>query len=158
MALVVVGCLVVLAASVVGIMLQFSAAQQEGLEASAVFDGLGANTVQDSARMTAGSVLSGFFREPFETVVFIFRDGSFLTFSTNDEKSVAAPTSWLVESIQKTGRVVPGIVFCVHNHFSPLGFTPGDRDAYRYLKGKGFRGVFGIYYTATGKFREIGEK
>ena len=111
-----------------------------------------------SVSVTAGSVISGFFREPFETAVFIFRDGSFLTFSTNDDKAVSVPISWVTESIENTGRAVSDIILCVHNHFSPSGFTPGDTDAYRYLRDKGFRGVFGIYYTATGRFREFEEK
>jgi len=111
-----------------------------------------------SVSVTAGSVISGFFREPFETAVFIFRDGSFLTFSTNDDKAVSVPISWVVESIQNSGRVASDIILCVHNHFSPAGFTTGDLDAYHYLKGKGFRGVFGIYYTASGRFREFEEK
>lgn len=111
----------------------------------------------ESVSVTGGSVISGFFREPFETAVFIFRDGSFLTFSTSDDKFISVPISWVVESIEKTGRTAPDIILCVHNHFSPIGFTSGDRDAYYYLRGKGFRGVFGIYYTASGKFREMGE-
>ena len=112
----------------------------------------------ESVSVTVGSVISGFFREPFETVVFIFRDGSFLAFSTSDDKAVSAPISWVTESIQKSGRSAADIILCVHNHFSPVGFTPGDIDAYEYLKGKGFRGVFGIYYTASGRFREFEEK
>jgi len=111
-----------------------------------------------SVSVTTGSVIFGFFREPFETAVFIFRDGSFLTFSTNDDKAVSVPISWVTESIENTGRAVSDIILCVHNHFSPSGFTPGDTDAYRYLRDKGFRGVFGIYYTATGRFREFEEK
>jgi hypothetical protein len=112
----------------------------------------------EAVSVTGGSVISGFFREPFETAVFIFRDGSFLTFSTNDDRAVSVPISWVSESIQKSGHAVSDIILCVHNHFSPIGFTSGDMDAYRYLKGKGFRGVFGIYYTANGKFREFEEK
>jgi hypothetical protein len=112
----------------------------------------------ESVSVTGGSIISGFFREPFETAVFIFRDGSFLTFSTNDDKAVSVPISWVTESIENTGRAVSDIILCVHNHFSPSGFTPGDTDAYRYLRDKGFRGVFGIYYTATGRFREFEEK
>jgi len=112
----------------------------------------------ESVSVTGGSVISGFFREPFETAVFIFRDGSFLTFSTKDDKAVSVPISWVTESIENTGRAVSDIILCVHNHFSPSGFTTGDKDAYYYLRGKGFRGVFGIFYTANGKFREIEEK
>lgn len=111
-----------------------------------------------SVSVTAGSVISGFFREPFETAVFIFRDGSFLTFSTNDDKAVSVPISWVTEIVQETGRPISDIILCVHNHFSPSGFTTGDKAAYYYLRGKGFRGVFGIYYTANGKFREFEER
>ena len=112
----------------------------------------------ESVSVTTGSVISGFFREPFETAVFIFRDGSFLTFSTSDDRAVSVPISWVTESIENTGRAVSDIILCVHNHFSPIGFTPGDKDAYHYLRGKGFRGVFGIYYTASGRFREFEER
>jgi len=114
--------------------------------------------ISESVSITGGSIIKGFFREPFETVVFIFRDGSFLTFSTNDDKSVSVPISWVITSIQRSGRAVSDIILCVHNHFSPSGFTPGDVDAYRYLTGRGFWGVFGIYYPVSGKFREIEER
>ena len=108
----------------------------------------------ESVTVTQGDVISGFFREPFETIVFIFRDGSFLTFSTNDDNAVGVPISWVTGMIEKTGRSISDIILCVHNHFQPSGFTSPDVGSYRYLRGKGFRGVFGIFYTATGTFRE----
>jgi len=111
----------------------------------------------ESVDVTNGSVVAGFFSAAFETVAFIFRDGSFLAFSTNDDKAVTVPISWVVEHIQKTGHAVPDIILCVHNHFSPVGFTPADQDSYWYLKRKGFSGVFGIYYTVSGRFREFKE-
>jgi hypothetical protein len=116
-----------------------------------------AEFASSSVSVTGGSVLPGFFREPFETVVFIFRDGSFLTFSTSDSTRVGVPISWVVESIEGTGRAVSDSILCVHNHFIPVGFSPVDRESDSYLRGKGFRGVFGIYYTTNGKFREIEE-
>jgi len=105
-----------------------------------------------------GSEIAGFFTEPFETVVFRFRDGSFLTFSTNEGSAVGVPISWVTETIEKNGHAVSDIVLCVHNHFTPTGFTLADRRSCGYLRDRGFRGVFGIYYTATGRFRELGEK
>ena len=112
----------------------------------------------ESVTVTQGDVISGFFSEPFETIVFIFRDGSFLTFSTNDDNAVGVPISWVTGMIEKTGRSISDIILCVHNHFQPSGFTPADVGSYRYLRGKGFRGVFGIFYTTNGQFREIEER
>jgi len=108
--------------------------------------------------VAGGSVISGFFAEPFETLVFIFRDGSFLTFSTNEGGAVGVSISWVADTIKKNGRAVSDIILCVHNHFAPSGFSQADRGSYRYLRGRGFRGVFGIYYTATGRFRELEER
>jgi len=39
-----------------------------------------------------------------------------------------------------------------------MWFTETDKDTYHYLRRKGFVGVFGIYYTASGRFREMEEK
>jgi hypothetical protein len=60
----------------------------------------------------------------------------------------------MAEAIRKSGQAVKDALLCVHNHFSPISFTSGDRDARRYLVRKGFAGVFGIYHTASGRFRE----
>lgn len=157
LALAVVGAIILLTCAAGGVLFKFYEARGDAREASAVFDGIAAMGA-GSVVMDEGSILAGFFREPFETVVFIFRDGSFLTFSTGHDKLVDFPISWMVESIVKSGRAVSGAILCAHNHFSPVGFTAGDRDSYRYLRGKGFNGVFGIFYTASGRFREMEER
>jgi len=64
----------------------------------------------------------------------------------------------MTETIVKRGQAVSDALLCVHNHFTPIGFTSGDMDARHYLTRKGFVGVFGIYYTASGRFREMEEK
>jgi hypothetical protein len=103
-----------------------------------------------------GSICKAVFTEPFETVVFLFRDGSFLTYSTHDDKIIDAPISVLADEVINSGRFLEDCLLIVHNHFSPVGFTQGDETCYEFLKRKGFRGVFGIYYPATGRFLGIG--
>jgi hypothetical protein len=158
MALVVVGCILILALGAGSIMLKLLEARTEARETMAVFDGIEGNPSADSVLITSGNVFKSFFREPFESVVFIFRDGTFLTYSTQHDKAIEVPISWIAENIVQNGHSIPAILLCVHNHFTPVGFTPGDKDSYRYLRGRGFRGIFAIYYTVSGKLRTMEER
>jgi len=145
LALVFVGCLLILAATGGGIFLTFQAAQHPAPLVKSIYG-------------TEGNLWLTMFREPFETVVFLFRDGSVVTFSTHDAATIDAPISMLVDYLKKSGRSLKDCLIVVHNHFTPAGFTMGDESSYGYLKFRGFRGVFGIYYTATGRFLGVSDR
>jgi hypothetical protein len=117
------------------------------------FDGFD-GTFQESQTLyiSQGSIYSTFFKEPFETVVFIFPDGSFSSYSTHDDGKISASINTIVESLEKSGKRIVDCEKVVHNHFTPIGFTEADKRTYGFLKAKGFHGVFAIYYTVTGKF------
>jgi len=157
MALVVVACILVLCAGAAGIFLQFAEARQDAAEAAAIFDGAEFIGSGDSVLIKQGVIWKGspaFFTEPFETVVFVFRNGSWVSFTTQHAEAIDCPISLMVEAIIKSGRRIEDITHCVHNHFTPRGFTSGDMDARHYLARKGFAGVFGIYYPASERFKE----
>lgn len=138
--------------------------QKSQADKSIMFDGFGPTGSLDDVIVCRGSLIGPkaarltFFSEPFETVIFIFGNLEWMTFSTGDDRIINAPVSWMVERIMAAGYEMSDITHCVHNHFSPVGFTVGDINVYRYLKRSGFRGVFGIYYTATGEFSAIKER
>jgi hypothetical protein len=158
MALVVVIAIAVLACGAAGVLVKFYESRVISQEAAAVFDGIAPTGSGESVLVKEGSIWRGapkFFSEPFETVVFVFRDGRWVSFSTQHAEFIDCPVSMMVEAITKGGRKVADIAFCVHNHFSPIGFTPGDKDARYYLDRKNFRGIFGIYYPANDSFREM---
>jgi len=157
MALVVVACILVIILGAAGVVLRFQEAQANAREGAAVFDGIEPSGNGAAVIVKEGTLWLGypaFFSEPFETVVFVFRDGRWVSFTTQHDVIIDCPVSLMVEAIVKHGRLISDALFCVHNHFTPIGFTSGDRDARRYLVRKGFAGVFGIYHTASGRFRE----
>lgn len=160
MALVTVICIVILAIGSVAVLYNYYGDKVEASTASATFDGTGPVEVGVQLYRTAGKIWEGcprFFSEPFETVVFIFRDGDYLAYSTHDAHHINVPISTIADDIRKCGLDVRACTHCVHNHFSPIGFTRGDEASFEYLKRKGFRGVFGIWYTATGRFLGVEE-
>lgn len=155
MAAVIVGAILLFALVGTIIMLKVYSDKADAVSGSATFDGIGQPQIGVQLYRSEGKLWEGcpaFFSEPFETVVFIFRDGKYLTYSTHDEKHINVPISVIAEDIVKSGHPIRECLLCVHNHFSPVGFTRGDEAAFEYLKRKGFKGVFGIYYTATGRF------
>lgn len=157
MAVVFVGALLILSAGAAGVLLKFHTDRAEASTASATFDGIGPTQVGVQLYRGEGSLCRQLFTEPFETVIFVFRDGGFLTYSTHDEKHINVPISIIADDIIKSGRAISDCLLCVHNHFSPIGFTHGDELVYEHLKRRGFRGTFGIFYTATGRFLGVEE-
>jgi len=163
LALVVIACILILACAGAIVVIKFNETRMDGQEAAAILDEESKNLQGKTGVMLAetvmigeGDICSAFFREPFETVVFMFRDGKFITFSTGHEKTIAIPSvGWIVEQIKARGRRIEDCMFVVHNHFSPAGFSESDLMTWKYLCRKGFSGVFGIYYTASGRFRSV---
>ena len=154
LALVFVACILIFAAAAGGVLLKFHEARLDAADAGAMLDNED-SSVAESVAIEQGSLCKGIFRDPFEKVVFLFRDGTFLVFSTGHEKAVLVPIAWILHFIEESGRDIKDCLLIVHNHFSPMGFSESDLQTYQYLYRKGFRGVFGIYYPSTGKFRGV---
>jgi hypothetical protein len=107
--------------------------------------------------MTQGNLCETYFREPFETVLFVTYDLTVFSFSTQEAARIGVSSPTIVERIMQAGYDVKDIAVVVHNHFTPAGFTDADKATYQYLKGRGFTGAFGIWYTATKRFERIKE-
>ena len=102
------------------------------------------------------AVFGSFFKEPFEILLIVFKDGEkSLTFTTRDEILIDLEMHELQYLLEKRGRRVKDIAFTVHNHLTPERPTPGDRRAHNALKGMGFKGPSFVYYPATGELRPV---
>lgn len=108
--------------------------------------------------MTQGQICEQYFREPFETCLVVMTDLAALTFSTHEAGRISVPAKVIIEHVKKLGYEVEDIAVIVHNHFTPAGFTQNDKDTYQYLKREGFRGAFGIWYTAVKRFVRLEDK
>ena len=100
-----------------------------------------------------GNVYKGFFTEPFETMLFIFKNGDFIAFTNQYEKKVHLPIGYLEEYLKKQNKKIEDIVIAIHNHNIPARFSPKNNKYYHQLKWKGFKGYFCIYYPFDGKVR-----
>lgn len=154
---VVIFCIAAICVSACYLTYEITKADYLAKRAEAVFDAIEPTAQSKTLFCGEGSLCAAMFKEPFETVIFFFRDGSFLTYSTRDDKLIDAPISFIYDAVLETGRSIADCLLVVHNHFSPMGFSPGDQRSYEYLKAKGFHGVFGIYYPATGRFVGVEE-
>jgi hypothetical protein len=108
--------------------------------------------------MTQGRLCETYFNEPFEVCVIIMYDLMAMTFSTHEAGKISATATFIVERAKAAGYEVSDMIAVVHNHFTPAGFTSADRATYAYLLKQGFRGSYGIWYTATKTFVPIAEK
>lgn len=96
-----------------------------------------------------GNIYEGFFKEPFESVVIIVRDGRCFVVSTHHDKVIAVGPAQIYEYLLRENVNIEDIIVIVHNHLYPNGFSPGDDFFYHYFCKRGFRGVYCIWYPAT---------
>jgi len=88
-----------------------------------------------------------FFDEPYEKVIFIFTDQTWIGFHTYNEYQINLHPPYFIEAIEREcGKDVKDIATIIHNHPTPRRFTPGDNRVYNYFLDAGFRGAFMIYY------------
>lgn len=129
------------------------------VDTSHVFDG-GQIAAEDRVTLyvTAIDLYKGMFSEPFEICVFIFTNGQIRAFSTHDEDSIRVTVGYLLDTLKEDNLYIKDCVLAVHNHFPSGPFSSRDLQTYGYLKEMGFRGVFGLYMQATGKFVAYEEK
>jgi len=98
------------------------------------------------------------FTEPFESVLFLFRDGTIFIYTTHEENIISIPSGVLLQRFQELKRDPKDILLVVHNHLDPGRFSALDIAFYYRLRGYGFNGVFGIYYPASNHFVELKER
>jgi len=102
-----------------------------------------------------GNIYKGFFTEPFETIVFIFKNGDCLAFTNRYESRVYLPIGYLENFLKKRNKKIEDIEIAIHNHGTPSNFSPKNYRYYRGLKARGFKGIFKIYYPFDGRARNI---
>lgn len=83
-----------------------------------------------------------YFREPFETVIFVFRDGQAFSFTSNIDLAIDAPPAQVQEYFARSGKTARDILVIIHNHLYPGNFSPKDRSFCRYFRECGFAGHF----------------
>lgn len=157
LAVALVAALIILIASAGGVLLKFYEAREEAAESSAALDGT-SSSGQFPVYSETENLYARWFTEPFERVVFLFKDGTKRSFTTQEAYRVDIGAAGYVEQFRREKRDIADIVLCVHNHFSGMGFADGDRSVWRYLKRHGFTGKFLIYQTSTGRVRDIEEE
>jgi len=104
------------------------------------------------------NIYTGFFTEPFETLLLIFKNGDGFAISTHNEHGIYVPFGWLEGFLKRKHREIKDIIIIIHNHKIPTSFTPGNMYYYRKFKEAGFEGHFQIYYTFDGRVRTLEKK
>ena len=94
-----------------------------------------------------------FFSEPFEILVFIFKDQTWISFDTGEEHRVNIHPSTMINEIEIRGKLLKDVATIIHNHPIPTRFSVGNNMVFRYFKSKGFDGYFMIYYPFSKKTR-----
>jgi len=94
-----------------------------------------------------------FFSEPYEILVFIFKDQKWISFDTGEENRVNIHPSTMIHEIKVRGRTIADIATIIHNHPIPSPFSMGNNFVFRYFKDEGFDGYFMIYYPFNKKTR-----
>ena len=103
----------------------------------------------DTIYVTEANIFRTCFKEPFERIVFLMRDGNSLTYTTHHEHSIRVNFAYFRQSIKKRGYETRDIIYCVHNHLISPRFSEADIRLYRYMRGDGFTGIFALYHQPT---------
>jgi len=109
------------------------------------------NDLSVAGYVKAGNIFASFFKEPVETILFIFKDGTYIAFTSLDEDFIAIPANAIVDFIAERHESLADAVFIVHNHRIPSPFSESDNRTYQYFKDRGFVGLYMIYFTGSGK-------
>ena len=113
--------------------------------------------LKNNARMIyvkKGSLYKSMFTEQFESVLFLFSDGEFYVFTTQEERCVGASIDSLIGWLKKE-HDLKDLVIVVHNHFPPGSFSQKDKQSCACLRKEGFVGKFLVFHTASGKVEEL---
>ena len=99
----------------------------------------------------SGNVFKGTFTEPFESVMVVLESGDFFVFTTREEFSIGIGAGYIQDFLKLQGKSVAQGTLVIHNHFHHAHFTQADIRQYHKLRRMGFKGIFAIYHTPTGK-------
>ena len=100
-----------------------------------------------------GEFFDEIFRDPWEIALFMFEDGHYFTITTMEEARIGCPIGMVMSQIRIDDRTPAELLFVVHTHRRPRGFSYTDKRFYGRLVSEGFVGRFGIYYPASGKIK-----
>ena len=95
-----------------------------------------------------GNLFSKAFVEPFELVYYVWSNGEYIGFTTQEESSVGGTTDYEMEEIREAGLKIEDCILVVHNHWFERRFTETDIQTYYRLRHAGFCGLFAIYLPA----------
>ena len=103
--------------------------------------------------ITMADMAKEIFDDQIERVIFVTAHPKLFVMQSGHAEKILGPPSWILEYLEKQGVKLEEVALIVHNHFSPQRFTAKDIETYHYFRNKGFKGLFAIYYPATGKVR-----
>ena len=99
--------------------------------------------------ITEGNIFRACFKEPFERIVFVMKDGNSLTYTTHHEHSIRVSFAYFRQSIKKKGYEIVDIIYCIHNHLISPRFSERDKTFCRHMRNDGFAGIFALYHQPT---------
>ena len=100
----------------------------------------------DTVYVTEASIFRECFKEPFERIAFVMKDGNAITYTTHDEYCVATSYGRIRYSLKEKGYQISDVIFCIHNHLISPFFSKADKDFCRWMRNDGFTGIFAIYH------------
>ena len=103
--------------------------------------------------ISKGELFKEIFRDPWEAALFVFRDGHYFTITSREESNISVSPGQVIQQIRLEGKTSADLLFVIHSHPHPVGFTFADECMYRRLVSEGFTGLFGIYHPFNGKTR-----
>jgi hypothetical protein len=110
---------------------------------------------QEIIHATKTNLFQWAFKEPIEKLVVFCNDGELLIFTNEFSEGVVLKPWTLKEYLKKNNKQIKDILFISHNHLLPNNFSEGDYRFYCWLKNRGFKGKFIIYYNYDGKIKEM---
>lgn len=94
-----------------------------------------------------------YFTDPVERLVFIFRNGQAVCFTSYLDLAVEGTEALLTEHFATRGFAPADILIIIHNHLYSFQFSLRDKRCCAYFRSHGFRGHFLLY----GPSRRIAE-
>lgn len=85
-----------------------------------------------------GSLFNSWFTEPTEVCYLIMCDGSMYKFMSYESNKIKIS----IVRLEKDGYKISDIALVIHNHFVLPHFSSNDKNIFRQLYHKGFRGKF----------------
>lgn len=102
-------------------------------------------------------IADNFFKEPFESAVFIFYNYDYIEVTNNLVEEVKIPIDLLESEFKRNNHTISDCLFIVHNHLKPSTFSYKDIQFYNSIHARGFNGLFAIYYPFYREFRIYGK-